>query len=279
MKRRQKEINIFSMSALDLFASALGAFILIAVVLFPFFPNISPEELREQLFEAQAEVATLKAKLEQCTAEKNACEADLKKIKIPDIDLVLALDITGSMTDEIEGLKNQIKQLSEVLGKLAPTVGIGIVAFGDRDYDRPTTVQNILEVTASSANLNKLQRFVNGIEAGVGQGGGDNDDPPEAVDLALQQAIGMSWRSVSERKYIVVITDNPAYPEKVSDTYRMARRFAATSGNAVSTVLAGSGASAEARDYLGELAANGKGEFVDSSGSLVGSILVAVLSK
>ena len=39
MKRRNREINIFSMSALDLFASALGAFILIAIVMFPYFPN------------------------------------------------------------------------------------------------------------------------------------------------------------------------------------------------------------------------------------------------
>ena len=39
MKRKSREISIFSMSALDLFASALGAFILIAVVMFPFFPN------------------------------------------------------------------------------------------------------------------------------------------------------------------------------------------------------------------------------------------------
>ena len=39
MKSRSRELNIFSMSALDLFASAMGAFILIAFVLFPYFPN------------------------------------------------------------------------------------------------------------------------------------------------------------------------------------------------------------------------------------------------
>ena len=50
------------MSALDLFASALGAFILIAIVLFPYFPNIgsSPEQvaaLRAQLAESQQQLA------------------------------------------------------------------------------------------------------------------------------------------------------------------------------------------------------------------------------
>ena len=37
MRRRNREINIFSMSALDLFASALGAFILIAVIALPYY--------------------------------------------------------------------------------------------------------------------------------------------------------------------------------------------------------------------------------------------------
>ena len=37
MRRNSRELNIFSMSALDLFASSLGAFILITLVLMPFY--------------------------------------------------------------------------------------------------------------------------------------------------------------------------------------------------------------------------------------------------
>ena len=50
MKKRSREINIFSMSALDLFASAMGAFILITIVLFPFFPNMgdSSESMKKE---------------------------------------------------------------------------------------------------------------------------------------------------------------------------------------------------------------------------------------
>ena len=77
MKRRNREISIFSMSALDLFASALGAFILIAIAIFPYFPNTGRtagprppapaapgpalerqlEEIRRQLAEAQSRLA------------------------------------------------------------------------------------------------------------------------------------------------------------------------------------------------------------------------------
>ena len=55
MKTRSKDINIFSMSALDLFASALGAFILVSVVLFPYFPNTGDSEVRVAEVRAQLE--------------------------------------------------------------------------------------------------------------------------------------------------------------------------------------------------------------------------------
>lgn len=63
MKRRNREINIFSMSALDLFASALGAFILITIVLFPFFPNTGDSP--ERVAEVRAEIAEQIASMEQ----------------------------------------------------------------------------------------------------------------------------------------------------------------------------------------------------------------------
>ena len=64
MKIRSREINVFSMSALDLFASALGAFILIAIVLMPYFlrSEISEAELRTALEEAQAAKNELQSK-------------------------------------------------------------------------------------------------------------------------------------------------------------------------------------------------------------------------
>jgi len=42
MRRKSAELNIFSMSALDLFASALGAFILIVLILLPYYKKQDP---------------------------------------------------------------------------------------------------------------------------------------------------------------------------------------------------------------------------------------------
>ena len=65
MKRRGREYNIFSMAALDLFASALGAFILISVVLLPYFPNT--RDWRE-VAELRGELDAASLQLDRCLA-------------------------------------------------------------------------------------------------------------------------------------------------------------------------------------------------------------------
>ena len=79
MRTRSREINIFSMSALDLFASALGAFILIAVVLFPYFPNTGDSkervaDVKDKLAEVQAELEQAQSELQASQAQLGACE-------------------------------------------------------------------------------------------------------------------------------------------------------------------------------------------------------------
>ncbi len=70
MKPRSREINIFSMSALDLFASALGAFILIAIILLPFFPNLNRD--RAKLERENAELKRENAELERALEKQKA---------------------------------------------------------------------------------------------------------------------------------------------------------------------------------------------------------------
>ncbi len=60
LKRRDRTLNIFSLSALDLFASAMGTFVLIAIILFPYYQKNSKilaqiNQTREQLKKTQAD--------------------------------------------------------------------------------------------------------------------------------------------------------------------------------------------------------------------------------
>ena len=69
MKRRSREVVIFSMSALDLFASALGAFILVTIVLLPYYLKHDDvvrdnNKMRDKIVELEQTVATSVSKTE-----------------------------------------------------------------------------------------------------------------------------------------------------------------------------------------------------------------------
>ena len=76
MRRPNREIVIFSVSAIDLFASALGAFILLMMLLFPYYRNAGernplakPEDVLQERRLAAAELAELLASKDQSTSE------------------------------------------------------------------------------------------------------------------------------------------------------------------------------------------------------------------
>ena len=262
MKRRSREISIFSMSALDLFASALGAFILISVVIFPYFPNTVKEC-------PPARVCPAPAPVPECPVCPAAPTPAPPATQFPHLDMVIALDVSGSMRDQLTQLKLEIDQLARVLDGLTPSLGIGIVAFGDRRWDEPTIAHDLQEISGSPSSLRELRDFVVNMDVNMGIGGGENPDGPEAVLTALTAAIGMAWRPEAELRMIVMITDNPAYPEQVGSAVDTARRFA-SSGGRVSTVSVG----AEGAGFLRDLANAGSGEFVpDTGGSLTANLL------
>lgn len=64
MRRPDRNIEIFSMSVLDMFASALGAFIMVAVILFPYFNQTRQfRNLEDQIKTAQVDLNVVKSSL------------------------------------------------------------------------------------------------------------------------------------------------------------------------------------------------------------------------
>ena len=91
MRSRSREINVFSISALDLFASALGAFILISVVLMPFFLRVDRavvEQIELALVQASTErdaarreLAQTRSELQQCQQREAACLREAEELR------------------------------------------------------------------------------------------------------------------------------------------------------------------------------------------------------
>ena len=273
MKRRSREISIFSMSALDLFASALGAFILIAIVVFPYFPNTT-------VACPAAQVCPVPAPVPSCPICPSAPTPDPAppSYEFPHLDLVIALDITGSMGEQVADLKAEIDQLTSVLLGLTPSFGMGIVAYGDTLYQDPVTTFPLREISGSPGNQANLREFVVEMDTGMGMGSSVSHGAEEAFLDALSSAVNMTWRARAEQRMIVMVTDNPAYENEVDQAIAAAGRFSA-SGGRVSTVFIDTDRShPTTQEFLREVATAGSGQFVqDAGGSLTANLLLSLM--
>ena len=128
MKSRSREINVFSMSALDLFASALGAFILISIVLMPYFLRLSDEQvaqLQRDLQEAQAslretrqQLAEAESALQQCeerAQRESACREQLAELQTEVERLRAELEQAQAERDQAEQAQPALERCREEL--------------------------------------------------------------------------------------------------------------------------------------------------------------------
>ncbi|MCK5720883.1 MAG: hypothetical protein KAH84_13180 [Thiomargarita sp.] len=86
MRKFNREINIFTLSALDLFAAALGAFILLTVIQFPYTKKnediVNAKRAAEaQLKQCQSDLNSAKNETEQYKADLNGARNEANKCK------------------------------------------------------------------------------------------------------------------------------------------------------------------------------------------------------
>ena len=136
MKSRNREPNIFNMSALDLFASAMGAFILIAFVLFPYFPNTGDSAEIARLEQDQARLEKEKTKLQQDQARLEQENAKLKQdidntsillgIKTTAKKFVIVVDMSGSIEEYRDFVKLSVQ---EMLSSFKSEIELVLIGF------------------------------------------------------------------------------------------------------------------------------------------------------
>ena len=69
MQKRNREFNVFSLSAIDLFCSGMGAIMVLTVILMPYYLRPEAKELMEQLTEARAEAKASAAALTEAQSQ------------------------------------------------------------------------------------------------------------------------------------------------------------------------------------------------------------------
>lgn len=138
-----------------------------------------------------------------------AAKPTAKPAKTPRIDLVFCVDTTGSMADEIDVVKDRIKDMIAKIadGKPAPEVRVGVVAYRDRGD------QYVVRKSDLTDDLDATAKTISEIAAA---GGGDKE---ESVNEALHVAVsGMNWdRTPGITRLVYLIGD--AGPHVYSDDF------------------------------------------------------------
>ncbi len=292
MKRIRRESSIFSVSAIDLFASALGAFIIVAFVLLPYFPNTGDarsdevDALRARAARAEAERDSAREERDSARRALDSARPALQPARqedgstvqvLPPIDLVIALDTTGSMTAEIVSLREEIAGLAELLLDLTEDAAIGIIDFKDGCGGAPALRLAPLQ-PVDRGSVPRLTTFARSMRAGSAR---CNTTADEDFAEALRAAAASGWRSGSERRSIVLITDNPAHAHLRDQAIADARSFATRSGalHTVSTVFVDPPFAARrsypgTASFLQQVAVAGGGQFVRSSENASLSVMI-----
>lgn len=137
--------------------------------------------------------------------------------KLNVIEIMLVVDVTGSMSDEIDFLK---AELADVINRIAANdketvIKLAMLFYRDTEDRVPFDYYDFEDVTTPEG-LAKQQAALNK------QGASGGGDYPEAVDEALALAVGKQWSTGATTKIIFQVLDAPAhngakYKEKLAN--------------------------------------------------------------
>jgi Mg-chelatase subunit ChlD len=152
--------------------------------------------------------------------------------KRPKIEVVFALDTTGSMGGLIQAAKENIWSIATTMAQAdpAPEISIGLVAYRDRGDAYVTRVVDL------SSDLDSVYSTLMDFEAA---GGGDG---PESVNAALYDSIHkISWSQDSDAYRVVfLVGDAPPHMDYQDDVkYPQSLQAANARGIIVNTIQCG----------------------------------------
>jgi Mg-chelatase subunit ChlD len=180
----------------------------------------------------------------------------------PKIDVVFALDTTGSMSGLIDGAKRKIWSIASFIaqGQPKPELRVGLVAYRDRGDAYVTRFYDL------SDDLDTVFEHLTSFEAG---GGGDT---PEHVSKALYDAVyRASWsQEQSTLKQVYLVGDAPPHTDYNDGfDYRKIAKHANEIGIHINTIRCGSDPSTQL--VWNEISTAAAGEYasIDQSGGMI----------
>jgi len=146
------------------------------------------------------------------------------------LDLAFAIDVTGSMEDELRYVNSEVTDIVNRVRQAAPEARIRVAATFYRDR----TDRHVVQQIAFTENVSSFAQAMQGVRA---SGGGDY---PEDMNAGLDAALNrLSWSSGNAARVLVLIADAP--PKRYGDAqydYRTAMNQASERGIRILPVAA-----------------------------------------
>jgi hypothetical protein len=267
MLRRNREINIFSLSAIDLFCSGMGAVMVLMVLLMPYY--------RKQL--ATPPPVPLEAAAVPLTPVPVPVKPapPVAGVIIHDLELMIVIDTTGSMGRQIDDLRNTLGSIVNVLCRLSENLRVGVVAYRDHGDEYVVRTLSLRRVSPDDSGMTELREFIRGLGA---DGGGDL---PEAVAEAMEAATHgrARWTSLAKlptnsRQIILIVADAPGHDPRAHKASAIAKAW--QTGDARRGVFCAT--PGMYADYFRPLAEAGNGRLVGWT-DMLGTVLDVVIDR
>lgn len=172
--------------------------------------------------------------------------------RVREIDVVLALDTSSSMSGLIEATRAKLWDVVSLLGKAQPRpiVRVGIISFGNRGYSRAhgwvrTDINLTTDLDAVYGRLFALRT------------GGSEEYVARAVQVATRE---MSWSKAQDALRIVFVAGNESATQDPLVTLEAALAEARQHRIFVNSIYCGAAHKGEGQGWA-RLAALGKGQF------------------
>jgi hypothetical protein len=166
MARRRTTVGIISLSAIDLFASTLGAFVIITAILIPYYPNMkdgaaTTERLKAEIAVEREEAAALADEHEKLTAEERSKRGELARSEQAAAARTSLANNTEDLKRTNDEVARQVSDLRNQLGALETQV-----SKQPEIVDEPTLTDfSVLGITTEAKKLLILVDMSGSMEA------------------------------------------------------------------------------------------------------------------
>ncbi len=169
------------------------------------------------------------------------------------LDVLILIDTTGSMDDELRQLKDNILAIAMQINALPsqPDTRLALVSYRDQTDD------DVITVFDFTRDINTFMAALTAVEAG---GGGDY---PEDLNMALSQAIHETqWRGEDSVSLIFLIADAPPHLDYGQENHYAYEMLQAAAQGIKIYPIASSGLNAQGEYIFRQLAQVTNGRFI-----------------